>query len=101
MIIFFSEGTSRGLLIVSLGCLIALVVYTNYALIPLNREIGRWTPAAPPPDWKLLFSEMVFHERRRSFLPALAFVLELAASHGDGMQKNRAVRVFKPGLKPV
>jgi uncharacterized membrane protein len=80
MIIFFSEGTSRQLLIASFACLIALIVYTNYALIPLNREIGTWTPASPPADWKMLFSEMIFREQLRSFLPALAFVLELVAS---------------------
>jgi len=39
LIIFFSDGNSRWLLIGSLACLIALVVYTNYALIPLNRDI--------------------------------------------------------------
>jgi uncharacterized membrane protein len=80
MIVFFSERTSRGLLIASLACLIALVGYTNYALIPLNREIGTWTPDAPPAGWKTLFSEMIFREQLRSALPALAFVLELTAS---------------------
>jgi uncharacterized membrane protein len=43
LIIFFSDGRSRWLLIGSLVCLIALIVYTNYALIPLNREIATWT----------------------------------------------------------
>jgi uncharacterized membrane protein len=80
MIIFFSAGTSRWLLIASLACLIALIVYTNYALIPLNREIATWIPDAPPVDWKRRFSEMIFRERLRSFMPALAFVLEIAAS---------------------
>lgn len=80
MIIFFSEGTPRGLLIASLACLIALVVFTNYALIPLNQEIGTWTPDAPPAGWKTLFSEMIFREQLRSALPLLAFVLELTAS---------------------
>jgi hypothetical protein len=80
MIIFFSDRTSRGLLIASLACLIALVVYTNYALIPLNQEIGTWAPDAPPTGWKTLFSEMIFREQLRSALPAVAFVLELAAS---------------------
>jgi uncharacterized membrane protein len=80
LIIFYSDGTSRWLLIGSLVCLIALVVYTNYALIPLNREIGTWTADAPPAGWKMRFSEMIVRERLRSFLPALAFVLELAAS---------------------
>jgi uncharacterized membrane protein len=80
LIIFFSDGRSRWLLIGSLVCLIALVVYTNYALIPLNREIGTWTADAPPAEWKMRFSEMILRERLRSFLPALAFVLEIAAS---------------------
>jgi uncharacterized membrane protein len=80
LIIFYSDGTSRWLLIGSLVCLIALVVYTNYALIPLNREIVTWTADAPPAGWKMRFSEMIVRERLRSFLPALAFVLELAAS---------------------
>jgi uncharacterized membrane protein len=80
MIVFFSERTSRGLLIASLTCLIALVVYTNYALIPLNQEIGTWTPDAPPAGWKTLFSEMIFREQLRSALPVIAFVLELTAS---------------------
>jgi hypothetical protein len=80
MIICFSERTSRGLLIASLACLIALVVYTNYALIPLNQEIGTWTPNAPPPGWKALFSEMIFREQLRSALPALAFALAVTAS---------------------
>jgi len=80
LIIFFSDGGSRWLLIGSLVCLIALIVYTNYALIPLNREIGTWTSEAPPPGWKMRFSEMILRERLRSFLPALAFVLEIAAS---------------------
>jgi uncharacterized membrane protein len=80
MIVFFSEKTSRRLLIASLACLIALVAYTNYALIPLNREIGMWTPDAPPAGWETLFSEMIFREQLRSALPALAFLLELTAS---------------------
>jgi hypothetical protein len=80
LIIFFSEGISRRLLTASLACLIALIVYTNYALIPLNREIGTWAPASPPADWKVLFSKMIFREQIRSFLPASAFVLELIAS---------------------
>ncbi len=80
MILFFSEGTSRRLLIASLACLIALIAYTNYALIPLNREIGTWIPVSPPADWKTLFSEMIFREQLRSFLPTLAFVLEVVAS---------------------
>jgi uncharacterized membrane protein len=79
LITFFSDGNSRWLLIGSLACLIALVVYTNYALIPLNRDIGMWTADAPPADWKMSFSRMIFRERLRSFLPALAFVLELVA----------------------
>jgi uncharacterized membrane protein len=80
MIIFFSDRASRGLLVASLACLIALVVYTNYALIPLNREIGTWTPASPPADWTMLFSEMIFREQLRSALPAMACVPALAAS---------------------
>jgi len=80
MIRFFSHGTSRRLLIASLACLIALVVYTNFALVPLNREIGTWIPAAPPAGWKIRFAEMIFRERLRGFLPALAFVLASAAS---------------------
>jgi uncharacterized membrane protein len=80
MIVFFSERASRRLLIASLACLIALIVYTNYAVIPLNREIGTWTPDAPPAGWKTLFSEMIFREQLRSALPFMAFVLELAAS---------------------
>jgi hypothetical protein len=79
-IIFFSDGTSRWLLIVSLACVIALIVYTNYALIHLNREIGTWTATDPPPHWKVRFSEMIFRERLRTLLPALAFVLEIVAS---------------------
>src|SRR5690349_18114927 len=43
-IIFFSEGASRRLQIASLACLITLVLYTNYAVIPLNQEIGTWIP---------------------------------------------------------
>ena len=78
-IIFFSDGTSRWLLIGSLTCVIALVVYTNYGLIPLNQEILTWAPDALPTDWKVRFSQMIFRERLRSFLPALAFVLELLA----------------------
>jgi uncharacterized membrane protein len=80
IIIFFSERTSRRLLIASLASLIALVVYTNYALIPLNQEIGTWAPDAPPTGWKTLFSAMIFREQLRSALPALAFVLALTAS---------------------
>jgi hypothetical protein len=80
MIIFFSAGTSRWMLIASLACPIALVVYTNYALVPLNREIGTWEADAPPAGWKIRFSEMIFRERLRCFLPLLAFVLELTAS---------------------
>jgi len=80
MIIFFSEGTSRGLLMASLACLIALVVYTNYALIPLNQEIGTWAPDAPPVGWKMLFSEMIVREQLRTALPTMAFVLALTAS---------------------
>jgi uncharacterized membrane protein len=84
MIIFFSEGTSRGLLMASLACLIALVVYTNYALIPLNQEIGTWAAAAPPPGWKTLFSEMIFREQFRTALPTVAFVLALMALQRRG-----------------
>lgn len=80
LILFFSAGTSRRLLIASLTCLIVLVLYTNLALIPLNREIGTWMPAAPPADWKIRFTDMIFREQLRGFLPALAFVLELLAS---------------------
>jgi hypothetical protein len=81
---FFSRGTSRGLLIASLACLIALIVYTNFALVPLNREIATWIPAAPPAYWKARFSDMIFRERLRTFLPVVAFVLALAASqHRD------------------
>jgi uncharacterized membrane protein len=84
LIRFFSHGTSRGWLIASLACLIALIVYTNVALVPLNREIATWTPAAPPAGWKMRFSDMIFRERLRSVLPALAFVLALTASrHRD------------------
>lgn len=80
VLIFFSDGASRWLLIGSLICLIALVAYTNSALVPLNREIMAWNPDALPADWKPRFSQMIFRERLRSFLPALAFVLELLAS---------------------
>ena len=84
MIIFFSEGTSRRLLIASLCCLISMIVYTNYALVPLNREIATWPPASPPTHWKMLFSEMIFREQLRSALPVVAFVLELTASQRAG-----------------
>lgn len=47
---------------------------------PLNRAIGTWTPDALPADWETRFSQMIFRERLRSFLPALAFILELVAS---------------------
>lgn len=80
VLIFFGDRTSRGLLMASLACLIALVVYTNYMLIPLNQEIATWTPDAPPVGWKPLFSQMIFRERIRSFLPTLAFALALAAA---------------------
>ncbi len=80
MMIFFSDRTSRGLLIASLACLIALIVYTNYALILLNREIATWTPNSPPAGWRTLFSQMIFREQLRSFLPTVAFVPALAAS---------------------
>jgi uncharacterized membrane protein len=79
LIIFFSDRTSRWLLIGSLACLIVLIVYTNYALIPLNRAIAAWTPDAPPADWKARLLQMIFRERLRSFLPALAFLLEVLA----------------------
>jgi len=65
LIIFFSDGWSRWLLIGSLLCLVALIVYTNYALIPLNREIITWTGDTPPADWKMRFSEMILRERVR------------------------------------
>jgi uncharacterized membrane protein len=80
MIIFFGERRSRRLLIASLVCLIALVIYTNYALVPLNQEIGKWAPNAPPAGWRTLFSQMIIREQLRSALPALAFVLALTAS---------------------
>ena len=80
MIVFFSRSASRGLLIGSLACLIALVVYTNYASVPLNQEIAMWTADAPPAGWKKTFSDMIFREQLRSALPGLAFVLAVMAS---------------------
>jgi uncharacterized membrane protein len=79
VIILFGEGASRGLLIGSLACLVANIVYTNYALIPLNREIATWMPTSPPADWKTLFSKLIFREQLRTAVPVLAFILELAA----------------------
>jgi hypothetical protein len=52
-------------------------------LLRLHRAAGTtetWTADAPPADWKMRFSTMILRERLRTFLPALAFVLELAAS---------------------
>ena len=80
LILFFSAGTARGLLTASLVCLVVLVLYTNLALIPLNREIGAWVPGALPSDWKIRFTDMIFREQLRGFLPTLAFALELLAS---------------------
>lgn len=94
LVIFFSEGTARRLLIASLACWAVLVVYTNLALIPLNREIGTWVPGAPPTDWKRRFTDMIFRERLRSFLPTLAYTLELVASW------RRRDRVLSPRPPP-
>jgi uncharacterized membrane protein len=80
LISFFSVGMSRWLLIASLVCLVVLIVYTNLALIPLNREIGTWVPGAPPVEWKERFADVIFLEQLRGFLPALAFALDLLAS---------------------
>jgi len=77
---FFSTSTSRRLLGASLLCLVALVVFTNVALVPLNREIATWAPASPPTGWKLPFAQMIARERLRSFLPAIAFALQLVAT---------------------
>jgi hypothetical protein len=77
--VFFSEGVSRRLLVAQVLCFVALVIYTNAVLIPLNREIATWQPALPPHDWENVFSKMTFRERLRSFLPTVAFVLELIA----------------------
>lgn len=79
LMLFFSAGTSRGLLVASLACLVVLVLCTNLALVALNREIGAWVPGAPPSDWKIRFTDMIFREQRRGFLPMLAFALELLA----------------------
>ena len=84
LIVFFSNGAARSLLIGSLACLILLVIYTNVALIPLNREIAGWKPTAPPGDWRMRFSEMIARERFRGLLPAVAFVMELVASRRFG-----------------
>jgi uncharacterized membrane protein len=87
LILFFSAQTSRWMLIGSLACLITLVVYTNLALIPLNREIMAWMPDALPTVWKIRFSDMVFRERLRTFLPVVAFGLELLAMRRWGKSK--------------
>jgi hypothetical protein len=79
LLIFFSEGIARRLLVVHLLCLVALILYTNWALVPLNREIATWSPAAPPLGWKHSFSKMIDREQFRGFLPALAFALEFIA----------------------
>ncbi len=79
LLLFFSDGAPRRLLVACLICLAALIFYTNWAIIPLNREIATWRPASPPLDWKHSFAGMIVLERFRCFLPALAFVLELIA----------------------
>ena len=73
--IVFGDKASRWLLVASVVCLLALVVYTNYALVPLNREIATWTPDSPPEGWRTVFSQMIVRERLRTVLPSLAFVL--------------------------
>jgi hypothetical protein len=80
LILFFGTSATRGLLVGSLACLVILVVYTGYALIPLNQQIAAWEINALPKDWKMQFADMIFRERLRSFLPSLAFFLALLAS---------------------
>jgi uncharacterized membrane protein len=78
---------SRRLLLANLLCLAVLVVYTNWALVPLNREIAAWLPESPPAGWRPLFSRMMLVERLRCWLPTAAFALQVAAffvSRGAG-----------------
>lgn len=79
LFLFFSKGSSRRLVAAHLLCLVALVVYTNGVLVPLNQEIATWQAASPPPGWDVAFSKLVNFERLRSFLPAAAFTLQLIA----------------------
>jgi hypothetical protein len=82
LILFFSSGLSRHLLVAQLLCLAGLILYTNLAVIPLNQAIASWAPAAPPPGWPRLFAQMIARERLRGLVPMLAFVLQLAAHAG-------------------
>lgn len=77
--VYFSAGASRRLLVASVLCFVALVIYTNASLIPLTREIAAWRPASPPAGWEDIFLKMIVRENLRGFFPAVAFVLELIA----------------------
>jgi uncharacterized membrane protein len=80
LLISFSDSRSRRLLLANVFCLVAVILFTNLALVPLNEKISTWATTSPPAGWKLPFSQMIARERLRSFLPAVAFVLQLLAS---------------------
>jgi hypothetical protein len=86
-------GLPFGLTLAALVMALAGMVIAVKGNVPLNREMGRWSPAAPPPGWEQVRARWLRLHSLRGAAGAAGFALLLAAALIDGPSRRPAEEV--------